>query len=257
MSKPDAGAQGSGAGVCAGSGAVLSGFSVDAGVLAGSAFSIRFGEASVPSVFFALDFGAGDSSGSGVGLFFTRDFFPAREFPSIRPFSSVSAVGSHPSPSCWISLFPFSLWASTPCGSGRFFSTPASPSIASSALESPRSSSSPDFFVPAFVLLFGVGGFLRFRGWTLLRAGRRGRFRFGSFFDLALRFAGFGFAVGSGVSSGAGESTARISSRALLRASRFFLSSSVNCALTKVATIALEGEDRAKKNAKSDHGRRA
>lgn len=46
----------------------------------------------------------------------------------------------------------------------------------------------------------------------------------------ALRLAGFGFAFGSGVSAGVGEGTARISSRAFARASRFFFSSSLSCA---------------------------
>jgi len=57
----------------------------------------------------------------------------------------------------------------------------------------------------------------------------------GLVFVFDLRVAGFGLASGSGVSAGVGDVTARISSRAL----RFFSSSSVNCAFTKVAAIAL------------------
>lgn len=49
----------------------------------------------------------------------------------------------------------------------------------------------------------------------------------------AFRFAGFGFAVGEGVTDGSGEVTARISSRAF-----FFFSSSVDCARTSVPRIA-------------------
>ena len=52
------------------------------------------------------------------------------------------------------------------------------------------------------------------------------------FFDFDFRFAGFGFAVGSGVSDGVGEVTARISSRA------FFFFSSLDCARTKTPSNA-------------------
>jgi hypothetical protein len=50
---------------------------VGAGVLTGSAFSIRFGKTpcSPSAFFFGPDFGVGDSSGSGVGLFLAADFF--------------------------------------------------------------------------------------------------------------------------------------------------------------------------------------
>ena len=101
------------------------------------------------------------------------------------------------------------------------------------------SSASPDFFAPDFALLFGAGDSSGSGVGLFFGRGVGVGFDFGSLLDLDLRFAGFGFAVGSGVSVGAGEATARISSRALVRASRFFFSSSVNWALTKVATIAL------------------
>ncbi|MEY2558883.1 MAG: hypothetical protein QOE34_2308, partial [Verrucomicrobiota bacterium] len=70
-------------------------------------------------------------------------------------------------------------------------------------------------------------------------AGVRFGFGDGCFLVFDLRLAGFGFALGSGVSSGVGEGTARISSRALVRASRFFFSSSLSCAWTRVTTIPL------------------
>ena len=102
------------------------------------------------------------------------------------------------------------------------------------------SSSSADFFVPDLALLFGAGDSSDSGVGLFPAAGAVGfGFGVGSFLDLALRFAGFGFAVGSGVSVGVGDAIARISSRALMRASCLFFSSSVNCALTKVATIAL------------------
>ncbi len=52
-------------------------------------------------------------------------------------------------------------------------------------------------------------------------------------FVFVFRFAGFGFAVGSGVSDGVGEVTARISSRAF-----FFFSGSIDCAWTNAPRIA-------------------
>jgi hypothetical protein len=76
-------------------------------------------------------------------------------------------------------------------------------------------------------LFFAVGAAVRFG------------FEAGRFLGLALRFAGFRFAAGSGVSAGVGEAAVCISSLVLLRVSRFFFPSSVSCASTKVATIAL------------------
>ena len=94
-------------------------------------------------------------------------------------------------------------------------------------------SSSFDFSVPNFALFLGRGDSSGSGEGLFLAAGVAVPFGFeaGRFLDLALRFAGFGFAAGSGVSTGAGEATTRISSRALMRASRFLASSSVNCAL--------------------------
>jgi len=110
------------------------------------------------------------------------------------------------------------------------------------------SSSSPDFFPGDFVALgFGVGDWSSSVAPEVLfgfglgvgdssSSSERGFFAFGFgvgvgvgdgfFFDFDFRFAGFGFAVGSGVSDGVGDATARISSRA------FFFFSSVDCART-------------------------
>ena len=94
------------------------------------------------------------------------------------------------------------------------------------------SSSSPDFLPGVFDALgFGVGD----SSSSSSPAGVFFAFAFGLgvgvgvafFFDFDFRVAGFGVAVGSGVSDGLGEATARISSRA------FFFFSSVDCARTK------------------------
>jgi hypothetical protein len=98
------------------------------------------------------------------------------------------------------------------------------------------SSSSPDFLPGGFDAFgFGVGD----ASSSSLFAGVFFGFGFGVgvgvafFFVFDFRFAGFGFAVGSGVSDGVGEVTARISSRAF-----FFFSGSVDWAWTKAARIA-------------------
>jgi hypothetical protein len=97
------------------------------------------------------------------------------------------------------------------------------------------SSSSPAFFVGDLVALgFGVGDSSSsssdgvFFGFAL-------GFGVGLafFFVFAFLLAGFGFAVGSGVSDGVGEVTARISSRAF-----FFFSSLVDWARTNAPSIA-------------------
>ena len=94
------------------------------------------------------------------------------------------------------------------------------------------SSSSPDFLPGVFDAFgFGVGD----SSSSSSPAGVFFGFAFGFavgvgvafFFDFDFRFAGFGFAVGSGVSDGVGDATARISSRA------FFFFSSLDCARTK------------------------
>ena len=118
------------------------------------------------------------------------------------------------------------------------------------------SSSSLDFVGSDFVLLFGVGD--SSASGVGLFLGRGVGVAFGGFFlDLALRFAGFGFAVGSGVSAGAGEATARISSRAFVAgiALLFFFVGQLR--VDEGGDDRAEGEGRAKKNAKTDHGRRA
>jgi len=137
----------------------------------------------------AFDFGVGDSSGSGVGLFFTAGVL----------------LGS---------------------GDSAFFPVTFGFGVASS------SPSLSDFFAADFSLGFGEGDSSGSGVELLLAFGVGVAFglELECFFALDLRSAGFGFAVGSGVSDGVGEAIARISSRALIRASRFFFSSSVNCA---------------------------
>ena len=176
----------------------LGGVAEGLGVLAGSAFSIRFGlgVSFSDSAFF---FGEGDFSGSALGLFLVAGVF----------------VGSGVSV-----LFAF--------GFGVTFS-----------------SSSPVFLPGDFVFGFGVGDSssssseLFFGRGVFVGSGVSVGFAFAFGFGVGVgvafflvfdfRLAGFGLAVGSGVSDGVGEVIARISSRAL-RASRFFFSSSVSCA---------------------------
>ena len=139
----------------------------------------------------AFDFGVGDASDSGVGFFFIAGVL----------------LGS---------------------GDSAFFSVVFGFGVASS------SSSPVDFFVADFSLDFGEGDSSGSGAGLFLASGVGVGVAFGlgleCFFALDLRSAGFGLAVGSGISDGVGEAIARISSRALLRASRFFFSSSVNCA---------------------------
>ncbi|MEY2577680.1 MAG: hypothetical protein QOI49_504 [Verrucomicrobiota bacterium] len=98
------------------------------------------------------------------------------------------------------------------------------------------SSSSPDFLLGDFDAFgFGVGDVSSSSPFAGVFFG----FGFGVgvgvafFFVFDFRFAGFGFAVGSGVSDGVGEVTARISSRAF-----FFFSGSVDWAWTNAPRIA-------------------
>jgi hypothetical protein len=95
--------------------------------------------------------------------------------------------------------------------------------------------------VPDFAFFFGKGDSSGSGEGLFLAAGVAVPFGFaaGRFLALALRFAGFCFAAGSGVSAGVGEAAVCSSSPALVRAARFFFCSSVSSALTKVATIAL------------------
>ena len=174
----------------------LGGVAEGLGVLAGSAFSIRFGlgVSFSDSAFFL---GEGDFSGSALGLFLVAGVF----------------VGSGVSV-----LFAF--------GFGVTFS-----------------SSSPVFLLGDFVFGFGVGDSssseLFFGRGVFVGSGVSVGFAFAFGFGVGVgvafflvfdfRLAGFGLAVGSGVSDGVDEVIARISSRAL-RASRFFFSSSVSCA---------------------------
>ena len=233
---------------------VLNGFSVGAGVFAGSAFSIRFGVASsFASVSFcAPDFRVGVLSGSGVGLFLAPGFFVGSEDSFDSAFSDRFGFG--------VASFSFSLDFFVPgfallfgvgdssgSGIGLFLApgpfagsgdSPDSVFAVGFGLGVAPSSPSSNFLAPDFTLLFGAGDSLASGVGLFLAAGVAVGVGFGSFLDLDFRFAGFGFAFGSGVSADAGEAVARISSRALMRTSRFFLSSSVSCALTKVATIA-------------------
>ena len=104
------------------------------------------------------------------------------------------------------------------------------------------SSSSPLFFVDDFVVFgFGVGD----SSSSSSPVGVFFAFAFGFgvgvgvafFFDFDFRFAGFGVAVGFGVSDGLGEATARISSRA------FFFFSSLVWARTKTPTSAVNAKN--------------
>lgn len=175
------------------------------GVLAGSAFSIRFGFGVGVGLFFPFTFfflGVGDSSASGLGLFFAAGVLPGSGDSafSVR-FGFGVASSSSPVPS--LADFGLAVEDSSASGVGLLF--------ARGVLVGSGVSVAFGF---AFALDFGVGLFLAF----------------------AFLVAGFGFEVGDGVSLGAGEVIARISSRAL-RASCFFFSSSV-WAWTKVAMIA-------------------
>ena len=230
----------------------MDGFSLGAGVFAASAFSIRFGVASffASVFFFTPDFEAGDSFGSGVGLFLAAGFLVGSGDSSDSAFSvrfGFGVVSFSFSLDFFVPGFALLFGTGDSSGSGvgvflapGFFVGAGDSSDSAGSVrfgfEVASSSSSADFFVPDFALFFGAGDSSG-SGFGLFRAAGVA-VGFGRFLDLALRFAGFGFAVGSGVSAGAGEATARISSRALMRASRFFFSSSVSCALTKVATIA-------------------
>ena len=179
------------------------------GVLAGSAFSIRFGfgVASSESLFF---FGEGDFSASGFGLFFAPGFFVASGVSLALAFGF--GVTSSSSPALFLlgdfafafgvgdSSSSFSSAAGLFFGRGDFVGSGVSVG-----------------FAFAFALGVGVG------------------LAFFLFFDL--RLAGFGFAVGSGVADGVGEATARISSRAF-----FFFSSLVDWARSTLPITAARAQ---------------
>jgi hypothetical protein len=175
------------------------------GVLTGSARSVRlgFGVASSGSVFF---FGVSFSDAV---------FFLGVEDLSASVFELFLVAGTSP-------LFAFGLGVTSSSSSSAFF---ADDFVLGFGLGDASSSSSPD------------GVFLG-RG-VFVRSGLSVAFGFGFgvgvafFFAFDFRLAGFGFAVGSGVSDGAGEVTARISSRAF-----FFFCSSVDSARTKAARMA-------------------
>ena len=96
------------------------------------------------------------------------------------------------------------------------------------------SSSSPDFLPGDFVAFgFGVGDVSSSSAGVFFGFGFGVGVGVAFFFFFDFRFAGFGFAVGSGVSDGVGEVTARISSRAF-----FFFSGSVDWAWTNAPRIA-------------------
>ena len=186
------------------------------GLLVGSVSSARFGlgVASSDSFFFL---GVGDLSGSGVGLFLDFDF----DF----------GVGDLPRAGVGLGLF---FLAGDFVGSGVSSAADASSSSSAvffgEAFDVGDSSPSAGLFVAlgvwvgsgfavAFAFAFGVGVGV------------------GVFFAFDVRLAGFGFALGEGDTEGVGEVTARISSRAFW-ASRFFFSSSADCAWTRDPTIA-------------------
>ena len=171
------------------------------GDLAGSVLSVRlgFGVSFSGSVFFGL----GDLSGSGFGLFLPVGVAVAFSFGFGVTSSSSSLL-------FFADAFGFGFGL----GDASSSSSPAGVFFVFGALVG--SGVSVGF---AFALGFGVGVGVAF------------------FFVFDFRLAGFGFAVGSGVSDGVGEATARISSRAF-----FFFSSVVDCARTKAPRIAAKAK---------------
>ena len=166
------------------------------GDLAGSVLSVRldFGVSFSGSVFF----GVGDLSGSGLGLFLLVGVAVALSFGF-----GVSSSSS----SLFFFVDAFGLGFGV--GDASSSSSPAGVFFVFGVF---GSGVSVGF---AFALGFGVGVGVAF------------------FFVFDFRFAGFGLAVGSGVSDGVGEVTARISSRAF-----FFFSWSVDWARTNAPRIA-------------------
>lgn len=167
------------------------------GVLAGSAFSIRFdfGVGSSGSDFFL---GEGDLSASEV--FLLAGVAVALAFG----FGVTSSSSSPDFLPCDFDAFGF--------GVGDAFSSSSPPGVFFAFGVFVGSGVSLGL---AFALGFGVGVGVAF------------------FFVFDFRLAGFGFAVGSGVSDGVGEVTARISSRAF-----FFFSGSVDWAWTNAPRTA-------------------
>lgn len=147
-------------------------------------------------------FGVGDLSGSGVGLFldFALDFGVGDlvEAGVGLPFFAGVFVGSGDS-------------SETLPSSSVFFGEAFDLGVGDS-------SASAGLFV-AFGVLVGSGVSVALAFAFGVGVG------VGVFFGFDFRLAGFGLAVGEGVTDGLGEETGRISSRAF-----FFFSSSVDCA---------------------------
>ena len=161
----------------------------------GSGLSVRFGFSFSDSGFFVE---VGDFSDSGFGLFLLAGVSPAFAFG----FGVTSS-----------SSLPLFLGDDFALGFGVGDSSSASPAGIFFARGVFVGSGVSVGFVFAFV--FGAGVGVAF------------------FFAFDFRVAGFGFAVGSGVSEGVGEVTARISSRAF-----FFFCSSVDWARRNAPQIA-------------------
>lgn len=186
------------------------------GLLAGSVSSVRFGlgVASSDSIFFL---GVGDLSGSGVGLFLDFDFdFGVGDLPRVGAglglfFLAGDFVDSG------VSSAGDAFSSSSAAFSGEAFDLGVGDWSPSAGLFVALVVGSG--FAVAFAFAFGVG------------------VEVGVFFAFDVRLAGFGFALGEGVTDGVGEVTARTSSRAFW-ASRFFFSSSADCAWTSDPTIA-------------------
>lgn len=208
----------------------MTGASVGAGLPTGSAFSIRLG--------------------AGVGFSVAADFFVAPGFLLVPGFFFAPGF-----------FFPADLGVGLFLAPGFFFGVGdagASAFLVCFGFGLVAASSSLDFFVPDFGVgdlsgsgfgasssSLSVAGDLSGSGVGLFfAAGVAVGFGVGEdgFLLFALRSAGFGFAF-SGVSAGVEEAAGRVSSRA----SRFFFASSVNCALTKVQTIALSASAMPKK----------
>lgn len=173
------------------------------GLFAGSSFSADFAlgvGVGVPPFFF----GAGDLSACGVGLPFAAGVFSDSAFFFAFGVGDFSEAG-----------------VGLPFLAGVFVASGVAVGLGVG-----DSSGSPGLVV-AFGVLVGSGVGVPFAFALAFDVG------VGDGFFFAFRFAGFGFAVGEGVTEGAGEVTARISSRAF-----FFFSSSVDCARTSVPRIA-------------------
>ena len=246
------------------------GFLAGSGASPDSAFlvSFCFAAAASPSSLgffgpdFAWAFGVGDSSGCGVGVFFGPGFFFgfADSFDLAFFFFNLAVASLSFAPGFFIPDFALLFGAGDSSGPGvRLF---LAAGVAVGSGDSPDSvepirfglavdsfSSSLDFLIPDFALFFGKGDSSGSGEGVFLAAGVALPFGFaaGRFLALALRFAGFCFAPGSGVCAGVGEAVVSNSSPALARAGCFLFCSSVSSAFTKVATIALRARTVPKK----------